>query len=599
MVMQRELSSHSSRSASLPRGALALRESGVVRERATGILSTLLRTLRLRGVAIVLMLLAGLSGCATQSSRARPDAVYALQAGRFDVARAELRPHAADRASPDVILDNLRLAVASLNAGAFAEAEWALQQARPLMVSGTVNARDRNAATTFRNERALVWRGEPFEQAMSWYYQAVLQFLKGDFENARAAARNMQFTLVDFAGYDTVEAAVKAAESPEWFNENADEVENDLVLGYLLAGIAEIGQDRSADADEFLDRALELRPDLEGLIAQLRAPDTWNTLLIVESGEGPTKVLRGEYQETFTYEPTSIPTPPPPLAVYDASLTPFNLPDRATVTDTWRLAQYPRWWSLRSLRERKKALGEFLSFAGTGAAIYGSVSNDANTSDKALLAGVAAILAGKALASSSAADARYLDVLPRAVYLVPLNLAAEANALVLRAGDRETVRHQIRPGRDEPAVYYIRINERGGPWEREGITTREAVARPVAHPNDVTGPVAGTFPYILGGTCVCTPSPEVLATYHAGGYLLDFNLEDLLDLYRAEGIVFDPLPYSLETAATWSHLLRGGRLLQAPIPGSAGFEELTYFSAPVYRPRSELVRQVAASVAVQ
>ncbi|MFW5652665.1 MAG: hypothetical protein ACOC0P_01355, partial [Planctomycetota bacterium] len=452
--------------------------------------------------------------------------------------------------------------------------------------------------TVFQNERALVWRGEPFEQAMAWYYQAVAQFIAGDFENARAAARNMQFTLVDFAGYDTVDAAVEAAESPEWFNTNADEIENDLVLGYLLAGIAEIGQNRQFDADAFFDRALALRPDLADLVSQLRDPDAWNTLLIVEAGAGPTKVLRGEYGETFTYEPRTF-SPPLALKVIDSTGVPFSLPAKTDVADTWRLAQHPRWWSLRSLRERKRAVGDFLQIAGTGAALYGAVSSDANTADKALLAGIGAILAGSALAQSSAADARYLDVLPRSVYLVPLSLPPGPNTLRLatQPGLDETVRHQIRPGQDAPAVYYVRLNPRNaGPYARRDVSMQAAIDRSIVHPNDVTGPIVGTFPWILGGTCVCTPSPEVLATYQAGGYLLDYNLEELRDLYRAEGIVFDPLPLTAETQATWIHVLRGGRLLQAPIPGSAGFELLTYFEASPYTPKSELVKAAAAEV---
>lgn len=541
-------------------------------------------------------MLTAVVGCAAQSKRASPDAVYALRAGRYDVARAELRDNAANMKSPEVILDNVRLAVAALNSGAFHEAEWALRQARPFMVSGTVNAADRNAATTFKNERALVWRGEPFEQAMAWYYQAVVQFLSGDFENARAAARNMQFTLVDFAGVNTVDEAVEQAESPEWFNENADEIENDLVLGYLLAGVAEVGQNREADASEFFDRAAALRPDLADLIAQLRNPATYNTLLIVESGQGPVKTLQGKYDETFTYEPRTF-APAAGLKVYDATLAPFNIPARVDAADTYRLAQHPRWWSLRSLRERKKAVGELLTFAGAGAAIYGSVSSDANSADKALLAGIGAIIAGQALAKSSAADARYLDVLPRSVYLVPLMLPPQPNTLVLESAGRQTVRHQIRPGLAAPAVYYTRIGTTAGPYDRAGMTPAAAVARPIAHPNDVTGPIAGTWPYILGGTCVCTPSPEVLATYHAGGYLLDYSLEDLRDLYRLEGIVFDPLPYAPGNDDTWTHVLRGGRLLQAPIPGSAGFEELTYFPARTYQPKSAAVKELAARIA--
>jgi len=542
----------------------------------------------------LITLLFTLPGCAaTQSPRATTGSTSDIQSGRYDEARRRLRRFAVDRDSPDVILDNLRLGIAAIHDGAFFEAKQALMRAYPWLVTGTVNQKNAEDTVFWGSEGQLVWKGEPFEQAAAWYYEALVPMIEGDWENTRAAAKNMLFTLVDFAGAADVRDAMRQAESPEWFDARAEDVESDLVLGYLLLGISEHWQARYAEAEEAFDQAEDLRPDLAGLISRLRDGD-YNTLLVVEAQRGPRKVLHGRYGEFFTFEPRPH-GPPDPLVVTDETGESLEyLPERMDAVDFHALAQHPRWWSLRSLRETKKAVGEFLTIAGTGAIIYGSVSDDANTRDKALLAGIAAALFGQAVAQSSEADRRYLDVLPRTVYLVPLDLEPGAHALRLSLPEDglDAVRHFIRPGYETPAVYVVRLDERdlGGGGGDEGAL--EQLRRPIAHPNDVTGPRVGTYPYILGGTCVNTPTEEVLAAYQAGGYLTDWSLQDLLDLYREEGIVFSPLPASSETTDTYHHILRNGRLLYTPVPGSRGFEDLTYRQAPPYEPRSEYLKRV-------
>lgn len=546
-------------------------------------------------------------GCQTQSPRASPEEVFDVRAGHYGVARRALRPHAMDRRSPDVLLDNLRLAVASLHDGAFVEAEQALVRAYPFMVSGTVNDSARQSAATFTHESVLVWRGEPFEQAMGWYYQAVAQMMKGDWENARAAARNMQFTLTDFAGGGgTIGQVMDQAESPEWFDENADEVESDLVLAPLIGGVAERWQGREADSGDFFQRARELREDLAPLIDELQHGD-YNTLLIVEAGNGPRKVARGDSGQYFTYEP-SVFAQPDRIRVATAGVgrSPVeagDLPRRLDAVDTWELAQHPRWWSMRSLRETKKAVGDVLSIGGWGAVIVGSGTSDDNVRDKAILGGIAAIALGEAFKSGSAADLRCFDVLPRTVYFVPLKLEPGPNTVAVRVdadAGSQAIRHYIMPGLETPAVYVLRLSaEAESAWAEDQATSgagwveiRTAMPE-VVHPNDVTGPFPGTYPYILGGTCVCRPTREVLEAYQAGGFLLEYNIEELRDLYRAEGIVEVPLPPGPTAGATYRHVLDGGLLLSTPAPGSVTFERLTFTPAEAYQPRSALVREAA------
>jgi len=550
---------------------------------------------RLSSIILVIAVLPTFLGCASssahQSTRIRPEAVYDIHAGRYDAARRKLRRHSLDRNTPDVILDNLRLAVASIHDGAFYEAKLALMRAYPYLVTGTVNKRNAENAAFFSDEGHLVWKGEPFEQAAAWYFEALVPMIEGDWENTRAAAKNMLFTLVDFAGSPTIGDAMKKAESPEWFDKHKERIESDLVLGYLLLGISEYWQARDSNAVDAFNHARKLRPDLKPLINTLQNGN-YNTLLVVEAEPGPRKQPHGRYGEYFTFQPVPK-SMPAPLLITDEDGNPVStdLPDRLDAVDFDALAQHPRWWSMKSLRETKRAVGDILTAAGTGAVIYGSVSKDDNAKDKALLAGIAAIAVGQAIASWSAADLRYFDVLPRTVYLVPLQLEPGPHTIRLSLPNQnlDSVRHFIMPGYDTLAVYAIRLEKTDAlNQEDENKIALKKINHPIQHPNDVTGPIPGSYPYILGGTDVSTPTEEVLQSYQQSGYLLDYSIADLLDLYREEGIVLTPLPANRETTTTYHHILRpGGRWLYTPVPGSKGFEDLTYKKAPPYQPKSQ------------
>jgi hypothetical protein len=540
-------------------------------------------------------------GCATQSPRARTGSVHDIRAHRYDRARKRLRPYAVDRESPDVILDNVRLGVAAIHDGTFFEAKQAMMRAYPYLVTGTVNQRDAEDTTFWGSEGQLVWKGEPFEQAAAWYYQALVPLIEGDWENVRAASQNMLFTLVDFAGAATVDEVMRESESPEWFDDNADEVESDLVLGYLLLGISEYWQGRTTDANVAFDKASELRPDLDELILRLRRGE-YNTLLVVEAEPGPTKVLQGRNEEYFTFEPTP---EAPPLSLWITDEDGRHLEPiagRMDAVDFWALAQHPRWWSLRSLRESKSGIGDALNAAGSGAMIYGAVSDDSNVSDKVFFAGLALKLIGMMIASGAQADQRYFDVLPRSVYLVPLELDPGAHTIRLSTPEApfDSIRHYLMPGYATPAVYVVRLEESHSASEADDSERALGlIRRPVVHPNDVTGPIVGTYPYILGGTCVCTPTEHVLATYQAGGYLVGWELQELIDLYTEERIVFSPLPASGKNNKTYHHILRDGRLMYTPVPGSFGFEQLTFEERLPYEPKSESLKRARERLAAE
>ncbi len=425
----------------------------------------------MRPLAIAVIGAVLVQGCASpQSPRAWAPQAIMVREGRYAQAVYELEPHASDPASPDVILDNLRLAVAAIFAGDREAAGRALRRAYPYMVAGQVNTPDRIAAAKFQYEAMLVWKGEPFEQAMAWYYQALYRMIEGDWENARAAARNMLFLLPDFAGSSTVPEALADAESPEWFDAYADRVESDLVLGYLLSGMGEQFQGRPADAAEMFDRARLLAPDLGPLVDQLQSGSV-NTLIFVESEGGPVKVPRGDRGEFFAFVPPGGETsfgPPAPLRVQvNGEPVDDRLPPRMDAVDTWLLSQHPRWWSLRSLREMKASLAGIADAVSLGALIFAGSTwedSDGDWSDESQIALATAVTAwaiGRLAEQGAAADLRYFDVLPRTVSIVPLSLPEGAHTVSFGASEgRAAELTGVVPGTtSSPSVYALRLRK--------------------------------------------------------------------------------------------------------------------------------------------
>jgi len=97
----------------------------------------------------------------------------------------------------------------------------------------------------------------------------------------------------------------------------------------------------------------------------------------------------------------------------------------------------------------------------------------------------------------------------------------------------------------------------------------------VAYCNDYTGHVPGTMPFVLGGTCCCTPTQELIDAYHRDGLLLDYDLGRLKELYRSLGIKTADDHRDCNNRCKWGpHILEGGRCMVPPTPGTQHFEEI-------------------------
>jgi len=508
-------------------------------------------------LAITLLALVVAGGCAAET---RPTTAsefpYLYYAHNYTDARQVIRPLAADRKSKDVVLDNLRLGMASLAWGDLDEAERALVNAHEYLVSGGVNRRDRTVAATVLYEGVRVWTGEPYEQAMAHYYLAALAMVEGDFENARAAIRNALFALRDF----------KHADDPKDF----EVIESQFALGYLLLGAAHRLTGDLADAERPLQRVRKLRPDLKALV-QTIAANEYDTLLLVDAGRGPHKVATGMNDALVKFEPDGRGLPTPAVTVSVDGAEPA-VEEGPPLVDLWKLSQHPRWWSLQTARRSKSLIGRGLTNAGLVALLAGADEG----SEKAMAAGAGAIVAGLFLQGVSEADTRHLAVLPRCVFVVPLELGSGRHHVNVRfkgVAKSNATWHDLRGGEPgDPRVYYLRCHDRNyvgmDQWSDEPLYETERSAR-----------IPGVRPYILGGRDLSVPTvPQVM------------------ELAEAEGLVFEPGPPTLSDAAEanpdyYRHITLGGRVWWTPGPGTHGYEFITRVAHPPYKPRSEALRR--------
>ncbi len=491
-------------------------------------------------------------GCAPQTkTTAGREFPYLYYACNYVDARQVIRPEARDRISENVVLDNLRLGMASLAWGDLDEAERALVTAHEYLISGQVNRPDRTVAATIIDEGLRIWTGEPYEQAMGHYYLAALAMVKGDFENTRASIRNALFALRDF----------EDANDPTKFQV----IESQFTLGYLLLGAANVLTGDIGPAERPLQRVRELRPDLADLV-QTIADNDYDTLLLVDAGRGPRKVTAGTNDELIRFVPDGRNAPEPRITVSVEGEARFQ---GAGVVDLWRLSQNPRWWSLESARRAKSFIGQGLTLAGLGALIVGA---DAE-SEEAMYAGAGAMLAGLLLQGSARADTRHLAVLPRSVFVVPLTLGAGEHDVSLDIAGiarSDSTWHELKAGRPgAPKVYYLRVHDRNvlsmPDWPDEPLY-------------EVDGGAGES--YLLGGRNLSVPTEP-----------------RLIELARAEGLVFQPGPPTLSDAdevnpAFYRHITLGGRVWWTPRVGSYGYEYLTRTEHPAYPPRSDALRRI-------
>lgn len=554
------------------------------------------RRLAMLGMTMIALCLCAACESSPQRERRvsiRPVGAYYTH--HYADARDALRDDAADRRSADVVLDNLRLGLASMADGDHLEAERSLLRAYEYLISGGVNAPDRAVSSTVIYEGIKVWKGEPYEQAMAFYDIAALYMIKGDWENARAAAQNALFALRDFGGHgdeainmrDVAEEAARADKRGGDYVANARTIESQFTLGYLIAATAERLNRRPEAAAPMFDRVRQLRPDLAPLADALQRGD-FDTLLLIDEGHGPTKEAYGRDDALIRYVPDGRGIAPPHARVSVDGGAVAHTGD-VPVVDLWTLSQYPKWWSVESIRHAKSVLGDVFLIGGAVAADVGSHRDN----ETAQWAGIAAVLAGLAMKATAQADTRHLEFLPRCVFVVPLKLGGGRHDVRVHfeghAGSDATWNDLIAGTPDAPRVYYLRMHDGAG----RGM--------PAWADHRLYSITADTYddgpPWIMGGDDMTPPSDELMRAYHARGALPNMNASALRDLYSQEGFVFTPGPQGRDDKAGrdpqwYRHVTEGGRVLFAPPPGTHMYQRLTRTEHGSYEPRSAQLRSI-------
>ncbi len=537
---------------------------------------------------IVLALLVG--GCASY----RPDAsvMSDVSRGRYGDARGRIAATmTANRSDPGYLLARMKAGIVALADGLPEAAEPHLAEVYDLLRTQGLNA-DKTVPSVIVHEGVRIWKGEPFEQAMGYAYVAAHDMVMADWGNARAAALDSIFLLRDFGRASdgrpmtSIELAGRAAERDrdggDYLSTGYTAVESDFALGYLLAGVANRMLGRPEEASEHFVKASAVVPGLASLASTLEHGD-YDTLLIVEAGLGPERIATGDDGVVAAFVPRDRGAASG-LVVQQGGRGYTELP---AVCDLNEMARDHRWNNLEDVRRAKSLLGSGLMVAGAAVAI-GSDDTEAQ------LAGLGMVLAGLAVRAGSKADTRHNELLPRFVYLVPVR-AADGPVTVQVAGKpgtRLTLADLPAPRPGEPTtVRAVRLlSDPSG----TGFAPEWATSGRILYANDETGPLAEpTLPYILGGRCVRTPTPDLLAEYQRAGLPGDISFGQLLELYRLEGL--EALPGADRRRAR-GHVLEGGRTVFTPQAGTAAFARLFGQEHPAYTPRSREVRELAARI---
>ena len=95
---------------------------------------------------------------------------------------------------------------------------------------------------------------------------------------------------------------------------------------------------------------------------------------------------------------------------------------------------------------------------------------------------------------------------------------------------------------------------------------------------DSVGHTPGSKPFIMGGTCCCTPTQALMDKYHADAQLQDMQLAGLLALYEERSVkLLSDTHKGCNNLCQWGpHIVKGGKCMVPPTPATFNFEEVRY-----------------------
>lgn len=533
-----------------------------------------------------------LMGCA--SGRADARAVRGAEAGEYGAARVVLSRSLTDRREDrDYVLDRVRLLALTLADGLPDAAEETANQTFAMLRTQGLNA-DRTVASVVFHEGVRIWKGEPFEQALAYYYISVQKAMRGEWDNARAAAMASLFLLRDFGENErggSEALARRAAErdrrrrgaGDEYLDHGYAAVKTDFALGYIMTGLAARALGRAEEASDNFAEAAAVDPSLAGLADTLRDGD-YNTVFVVEYGRGPAKIAYGTDNAFTRFQPRRSNNPGRLTAGVSGAAAGEGAGAAPAVCDVNAMAASLRWNNLEDVRAAKSTLGSVLLIGGSAVALGAE-------DDTARLVGAGVALAGLLMKGTSSADTRHMEFTPQRVYVMPVNIVT-AQTTVTLGFERDAGARMVLAGIDPPPEHvplqlrYVRMPSEGSPaWATSGRVAYRSRASSAAVEGD-------DLPFIFGGRDVSPPDAASVDRYHAAGRLRGLTAVELESIYRGEGITL-----TVEDGRGWTgrHVLEGGDSLVAPLAGTAGFARLFGQDHPAYKARSGALRDAVAS----
>lgn len=176
----------------------------------------------------------------------------------------------------NMVLNNMQIGVAAMSIEEWQAAETAFDKALAGIETVYANSEQaQEARSMWRAEGAKIFKGEPYERAMAYYYRGILYMRAGDYENARAC--------------------FKAGIVQDAFAEE-EQYQCDFALLMFLEGWCSHMLGNEDQAQEAWKEFKQYRPGY-----QLPAPDH-NGLILVETGLGPRKLTGGRGGEMLVIQ---------------------------------------------------------------------------------------------------------------------------------------------------------------------------------------------------------------------------------------------------------------------------------------------------------
>ncbi|CAN5458664.1 hypothetical protein BH09SUM1_BH09SUM1_30200 [soil metagenome] len=279
----------------------------------------------------------------------------------------------------DWVLNMNELAVAAMRAGDRELAKKCLDES--MLNISDVFGRTPEAAkarSIFFNEHVKLFKGDPYERSMTFFYRGVLYMQDADWGNARACFRS--------------------AELQDAFAEEEQDRADWTLFDYLIA----LCSARMGDGDEYVRESYRRAKDTYTVFperyravvggdpinadpAMLRMPRvTDNLLVIIATGRGPLKKQRGKYREFLAYQR-------PPNMDTTASVTAGDqaATNSLTVDSVYYQARTRGGRAFDTIQGRKvffKSTAESIATVGAvaGYGIFSSAGSSSNGNDQAL-----------------------------------------------------------------------------------------------------------------------------------------------------------------------------------------------------------------------